>query len=124
MRLAALLLLVAMKAGAAPFIESPKMPPTKVGDFSSQPEGFYLDVSGQRLPCATLVVKTTMTVQASCDIESLAPGIYTIYLVAVKTSNETETPSPAFRLTISKKYGGRTYQGQRVYNTSHSAVKQ
>lgn len=106
---------------AAPFLESEKMAPTKDAEtgFSTQPDSFYLKVDSQRLPCSTVVVKSTLSVQASCDIESLPPGDYLVILVAVKTSNEKESHAAPLTLSISKKYGARTYQGLRLLNTSY-----
>jgi hypothetical protein len=109
-------------AQAAPFLESEKMPPTKEGEFSTQPDSFYLKVDAQRLACNTLVVKSTLTVQASCDLESLPPGEYLLILVAVKTSNATESHAAPRKLIVSKKYGARTYQGLRLLNTSYQVV--
>lgn len=112
-------------AWALPNVESAKMPPSKdpVTGFSTQPEAFYLLVDGTKYPCATEEVKSTGTRQMKCDLESLPPGVYKAVAVAVKTSNGMETPTDPLRLTISKKYSGRTYNGQRLYTTAYTLGK-
>lgn len=115
-----LLLMVACSASAAPNIESPKILPEGAYAGPAFPQAFYLLVNGVRRDCEALKVASTGSIQARCDIEDLTDGVYTVVLVAVKTSNQTETPSPPQRLTVSPRYGGRTYQGARIYNTSYT----
>jgi hypothetical protein len=121
---AALLLaaLVAIPAQAAPNIESPKLLPE--GDLAGNafPEAFYLLVNGVRRDCEAITVKSTGSIQARCDIEDLVDGVYTVVLVSVKTSNQTETPSKPKRLTVSLRYGGTSYLGARIYRTSYTLV--
>lgn len=115
MKLIALLLLVPSLSCAAPFLlQTEKMPPGE-----SQPDAFYALVNGARLECETLRVASTDTVQMRCDIESLPAGTYQIVVYAVKTSNSLETASAPRTLTVSKKYGARTYLGQRLLNTAY-----
>jgi hypothetical protein len=118
-----LAMLVAAPAQAAPNIESPKMLPVVIdGAFTNLPEAFYLLVNGARRDCEAVSVKSTGSIQARCDIEDLQDGVYTVVLVAVKTSNGLETQSAPMRLTVSLRYGARTYQGARIYNTSYTLV--
>jgi hypothetical protein len=104
-------------AKAEPHVISEKMPAGP-----AQPEAFTLLAGPHTIDCDAIAVKSTGTVQMSCDIEELAAGNYPLTVVTRKPSNGTETRKAYGTLKVSLRYGCRTYQGQRLCNTSYQVV--